>query len=411
MRSPILFLGRFAAVTSIAILAPESFAEEAAEKSELQKAIEAIQPIFVARVRYEGVDQEGLSETADALTYRLRAGFETGAISATKFLIEFDHVEALIDDFNSTINGNTGFPVVADPDVTELNRIQLTNTSLPDTKLTFGRQRIILDDSRFVGNVGWRQNEQTFDGVRVQNTSLGNLALDVSYVQQINRIFGDDSPIGRWDGDNFIINANHPSPIGKVTGFAYLLDIENAGGIFSSQTIGARLNGAQKLADGKLSYVASLAQQNDYGDSPFDYSANYVLAEGTYSQNGISAGLGYELLGGDAQRGFQSSLATLHKFQGWADKFLVTPTGGIEDLYVKAGYAPGAVGPFQGTKFVAVYHDYSADQNGGDYGSEVNLLATTKWESLGFTLKYADYDSDGFATDTNKVWIQVDFGF
>ena len=35
---------------------------------------------------------------------------------------------------------------------------------------------------------------------------------------------------------------------------------------------------------------------------------------------------------------FQTLLATLHKFQGWADKFLTTPPNGIRDLYGSAGY-------------------------------------------------------------------------
>ena len=380
-------------------------------KSELDRAIEAIQPIFQARLRFEGVDQDGFAETASALTYRLRVGFETGEIADTKLLLEFDHIDDLIDDFNSTINGQPQFPVVADPNATELNRVQLVNTSLPSTKVTLGRQRIILDDSRFVGNVGWRQNEQTFDGLRIENSGFGDLSLDVSYIEQVNRIFGDDSPIGRWNGETYLINAKHPTPIGKITGFAYLIDVDDAGGIFSSQTVGARLNGAQEIGQGKLAYVASYAQQNDYGASPFDYQADYVFAEGTYSQSGFSAGLGYELLGGDAARGFQSPLATLHKFQGWADKFLVTPTTGIEDLYVKAGYAPAKTGPFKNTKLLAIYHDFSADTQGIDYGSELNLLATAKWKSLGLTFKYADYRAEAFATDTNKIWFQVDYGF
>lgn len=388
-----------------------AFADETTSTSDVEAAIEAIKPIFAARLRYESVDQDGIAETADALTYRFRAGFETGEIADTKFLIEFDHVEDIVDDFNSTINGETTFPVVADPNVTELNRLQLTNTSIPDTKATLGRQRIILDDSRFVGNVGWRQNEQTFDGLRVQNTSFGDLSIDVSYVNRINRIFGDDSPIGVWEGDNFIINASHKTPIGKVTGFAYLLDIENAGGIFSSQTLGARLSGSQKVGGGKFSYSASYAQQEDYGDSPFDYSADYIFAEGTYAQNGLSAGIGYEVLGGDTERAFQTPLATLHKFQGWSDKFLATPTTGVEDLYVKAGYAPGNVGPFKGTKFLAVYHDLSAETGGTDYGSEINLLATAKWKNLGLTLKFAEYTADEFATDTQKLWFQVGYAF
>lgn len=388
-----------------------AYADSPEPKSELEAAIEAIEPIFNLRLRYEGVDQDGFAETADALTYRLRVGFETGAVADTKFLIDFDHIEDLVDDFNSTLNGNTNFPVVADPNATELNRIQLSNTSLPDTKVTLGRQRIILDDSRFVGNVGWRQNEQTFDALRVQNTSLGELSIDVSYINQINRIFGDDSPIGVWEGDTYIVNASHPSPIGKITGFAYLLDIDNAGGVFSSETIGARIAGSEALGQGKLSYTASYAQQSDYGSSPFDYRADYLMAEGGYAQNGLSAGVGYELLGGDEARGFQTPLATLHKFQGWADKFLATPTSGVEDIYFKAGYAAGDFGPLKGASVLAVYHDFSADRGGADFGTEINLLAKAKWKKLGFTLKYADYRADAFATNTQKIWLQADFGF
>lgn len=402
-----------ATAMSLTCLAPlPAFAEEdAAPKSELAAAIAASKAIFNARLRYESVDQDGIAENADALTYRFRAGVQTGEAYDTSFLIEFDHVEDIVDDFNSTTNGNTGFPVVADPNVTELNRLQLVNKSIPDTTITLGRQRIILDDSRFVGNVGWRQNEQTFDALRVQNASLGQLTVDVSYINRVNRIFGDESPIGVWEGDSYIVNASHPTPIGKITAFGYFLDVDNAGGIFSSQTIGARLNGAQEIGAGKLSYAASYAQQEDYGSSALDYDADYMFAEAVYAQNGFSGGVGYEVLGGDNQRAFQTPFATLHKFQGWADKFLVTPIDGVEDLYVKAGYSPGDVGPFSNVKFLAVYHDFSAETGGSDYGTEIDLLVAAKWDKIGLTLKFADYSADDFATDTQKLWFQIDYGF
>lgn len=385
-------------------------------KGPLLTAIEESKPIFNARLRYETVDQETTATrtegVADALTYRFRAGLETGAAYDTKFLIEFDHVEDIIDDFNSTINGNTTFPVVADPNVTELNRLQLTNTSLPDTTTTLGRQRIILDDSRFVGNVGWRQNEQTFDGIRFQNTSLGKLVIDASYVQQVNRIFGDDSPSGNFEGDATFVNVSHPTPIGKVTGFAYLFDFDDSAGN-STQTLGVRLAGAQPVGSGKFTYAASYAQQEDYGSNPTSFDADYYLIEGAYSASGFTLGAGYEVLGSDdGMAAFGAPLGTLHKFQGWADKFLVTPAGGVEDLYAKAGYSLGDVGALKGVKFLGVYHDFSANEGPlDDYGSEINLSASAKWEKFGLLIKYADYSADDFADDTQKLWVQVDFGF
>ncbi|HBJ39594.1 MAG TPA: hypothetical protein DDZ20_02115, partial [Hyphomonas sp.] len=67
--------------------------------SRWETALADTKPIFNARLRYEGVEQEGLPEDASALTYRFRAGFETGKIFDTALLVEFDHIDDLIDDF------------------------------------------------------------------------------------------------------------------------------------------------------------------------------------------------------------------------------------------------------------------------------------------------------------------------
>ena len=411
-------LSSAAGFLTIATFCVPAFAQDTEQKeskSEIEDAISKIKPIFQARLRYESVEQDNALSNADALTYRFRAGLQTGEAYGTSFLIEFDHVEDIVDDFNPdpfTPNANTGvFSVVADPRITELNRLQLVNKSLPDTTVTLGRQRIILDDSRFIGNVGWRQNEQTFDALRVQNKSLGELSLDVSYVNRVNRIFGDDSNVGEWDGDTYLINASHPTPIGNLTGFAYFIDFNNAGGIFSNQTIGARLAGKQTFGEGSFGYSLSYAIQEDYGSSNLDYSADYANAEGTYKTGGLLLGAGYELLGGDMQRGFQAPLSTLHKFNGWADIFLNTPTMGIEDLYLKAGYAPGNLGMLKGTNFIAVYHEFSSDTGGLNYGSELNLVTTTKVGKVKTLIKFADYSADDFDVDTQKIWVQFDYAF
>jgi len=393
-------------------------AEEAPKEevaATFENAIKATKPIFNTRLRYETVDQDGIAETADALTYRFRAGLETGSYLGTKFLIEFDHVEDIVDDFNSTTNGKGTFPVVADPNVTELNRFQLTNTSISDTTITLGRQRLIMDDSRFVGNVGWRQNEQTFDGLRLTNESLGKLKIDAAYVTRVNRIFGDEGAdaggaAGHWTGDTYLFNASLPTAIGKVTGFAYLIDADEAA-IMSTQTIGARLAGKKPVGDGSLSYALSYAQQQDFGSSNADYSADFYMAEAAYGIKGFTVGAGYEVLGSDNGVSFKTPFATLHKFQGWADKFLVTPPNGIEDVYFKAGYKFGDVGPFKGLSVLGFYHDFSAETGSSDYGSEIDLVASAKVGKFKLTLKYADYSADAFATDTSKLWTQIDFAF
>ena len=116
--------------------------------------------------------------------------------------------------------------MVADPESYEVNRLQITNTALSGTTLTLGRQRIALDDHRFVGNVGWRQNEQTFDAARIVNKSVPKLIIDATYLNQVNRIYGPDSPQGRWHGDGWLGNVAWQLPITKLTAFAYVLDFE-----------------------------------------------------------------------------------------------------------------------------------------------------------------------------------------
>ncbi|MEP6342602.1 MAG: major outer membrane protein [Maricaulaceae bacterium] len=401
----------FLIITS-GLIAPSAFAQDSVVS--LEEAIKASKVLANFRLRYEGADFDNGTETADALTYRARVGFETGAFLDTKFLVEFDHIEDITGDFNDTINGNTGFAVIADPSATELNRLQLTNTSLPDTKLTAGRQRIILDDSRFVGNVGWRQNEQTYDAVRVTNTSIKGLTLDASYVDQVNRIFGDEAPSGRFDSESWLLNAGYKLPVEganvKISGFAYLLDLSNAG--LSSNTYGAQL-WAKK---GPLAVVGRYATQSDAGDNPVDYSADHYFAEASFKKNGFNAALGYEVLGADSDSdgSFTTPLATLHKFNGFADVFLATPTQGLEDLYIKGGYKTGPIGPLPFINMFAVYHDFDSNKGGIDFGSEIDAVIATKLtKKVGLLFKFADYSQGDVGTPFSRTRysVQLDYGF
>ena len=187
-------------------------------------------PIADIRLRYERVDQLGLARKAEALTLRTRLGFETGAFYDLTALIEAEITAGLgPEDYNDTLNGRTAFPVVADPESTELNRAQLTYSGITDTKIIVGRQRIILDNARFVGNVGWRQNEQTFDAVLASTQWIPDIALTYAYLGQVHRIFGSDSPVGGLDSDSHLVNAKFTGlPPVDITGYAYLIDLDEA---------------------------------------------------------------------------------------------------------------------------------------------------------------------------------------
>jgi hypothetical protein len=406
-------------VPGMAVLAVVSFGQAgAAEPGPLRSALSATKPIVDARLRTEDVDQLGLANDANAITLRARLGFETGKAWNTSLLVEGEAVVPLENDYrpDPSVPTMVTYPVVPDPENYEVSRFQLVNTSLPGTTMTLGRQRILLDDQRFVGNVGWRQNEQTFDAFRIVNKSVKNLVLDATYLNRVNRIFGHDSPQGTYKGDSALLNASYQTKVGKIAAFGYLLQFDDIVGVpaavrDSTSTYGLRFAGEKQAGKVKIGYLASWATQTDAGDNPLAFDLDYQAAElsATYKQFGLGAGL--EILEGNGAKGFTTPLATLHKFQGWADKFLATPANGIEDAYVNAFMNLKAVGGLETLNLMLGYHDYEAERVSADYGSEVNVSVAAKLSKVNFMLKYADYRQGVLASarDTEKYWMQIEF--
>ena len=205
----------------------------AGDDNSFKSALSDTKYILDARVRSEDVEQAGIANDANATTLRARLGFETGKLWNTSLLVEGEAVVPLDTDYrpDPMVPEMVTYPVVADPESYAINRLQLVNTSIPGTTLTLGRQRINLDDQRFVGASAWRQNEQTFDAFRVVNKSIENLVLDATYLNQVNRVFGERSPQGKYEGDSVLLNAGYQTKIGKITAFGYLLKFDNIVGV------------------------------------------------------------------------------------------------------------------------------------------------------------------------------------
>ena len=173
----------------------------------LSDAILNSRPIFNVRYRYEGVDQDGFTEYARASTLRTRVGFETQRYKGFNVLFDIENISTIGNElYNDTVNNRGQFPVVADPNITELNQAYLNFDGLYDTAIRLGRQRINLDNQRFVGAVGFRQNEQTFDAIRLTNKSINDTSLQYIYVDNVNRIFGDDSRVGDFKSNSHLVN-------------------------------------------------------------------------------------------------------------------------------------------------------------------------------------------------------------
>ncbi|MEQ9463180.1 MAG: alginate export family protein [Haliea sp.] len=358
------------------------------------------------RYRLEHVDQDGLPESALASTLRSRVSLASAPRAGFAVELELDDVTALGSDrYNSTVNGRGDYPVVADPEGTEVNRAQL-DYRRGSLHATAGRQRILHGSQRFVGNVGWRQNEQTYDGLRVQWRGAA-ATLDASYVNRVQRVFGPDDGAqpADWDGDFTLLRGSwSPHPQHTVAAFAYRLDIDPSRAFGSgltvanaNQTLGLEYNGQWRA----LTFAASWASQHDIGDNPGNFRAQYHNLEADWALPAVNLRAGYEVLGGDNGVGFRTPLATLHKFQGWADAFLVTPGEGLRDRWLGISGNRGVI------SWAAVYHDFRSDRRSQRLGRELDLLLGWKVSprlSLQFKLARFDATDSGYR-DTDKAWL------
>lgn len=396
-----------------------AFAEETtkpAEDSGIVAAIKAGKPIIDVRYRFEFKDQAGFAEDAYANTIRTRLGYETGEFHHLKLLVEFENVATIGDDhFNSTTNGRAQFPVIADPDATELNRAQVTFTGIEKTPIIIGRQAYNMGNQRFVGAVDFRQNQQTFDAARLSSTIVDGLSVDYLYISRVHRVFGDDNPLGEFDSDSHVFSATYDAKkLGKLSGYGLLLDLKEAPAL-SSRTFGVRYENAFVLDKGagvSIGVAGEYALQKDYALNPFDYSENYISAEGSLSAKAATLRFGYEQLSGNGVIGFATPLATLHKFQGFADVFLNTPANGIEDIYGTVQYN-WKNAPFgAGLNFFATYHDFKAETGGADIGEEFDAgVAVNFRKHWSAEFKGAVYNGvPGFA-DRSLIWASLRFQY
>jgi len=373
-------------------------------------------PLFDTRLRFESVDQGTLD--AEALTLRIRAGAEA-KIGDFSLLAEGEGTVAPIDDYNAfpfPLPGNRQwrpqYAVIADPENLELNRLQLQYKSKP-LIATLGRQRINLDDQRWVGSVGWRQNEQTFDAVRGE-AKLGPVAIDLTYAIAQRTIFGEYAgPRTRLDG-HFVF-AGIGSKLGPVDGklFAYLLDYDETFFLAnSSQSYGGFLAASLPIGPKfKLALRASYARQSDYASNPFDYAADYWSFDAGTTLAGFNLAGGWEKLGSDNGRAVQTPVATLHKFNGWADLFLTTPPNGLEDAWLTVGRKFDGVKLLPGLNANLTFHQFDSAVGDLEYGTEWDASLGFKLGKVGVLLKYADYDARDFGLDTRKFWLQAEWAF
>ena len=408
---------------------------------------------FYARYRFEQVEDDQLPvlRNAHANTLRTTLGYSTQLFHDFGAYVQLEDVR-VIGDARYNDGGSNGIvnrAVVVDPEGTEVQQALLRYRGIPRTQLMIGRQDIehrAAPLNRYVGAVPWRQNWQSFDGIRVTSDYLPAFKADYSHIWNVNRIFGEANPIADrsdYDVGGHLLSVTYSGvPYSTLEGYAYLLNFDSnaaATKALSTSTYGARLQGAWDVVQyaAKLLYTAEYAQQRDYADNPIEVSVDYTLLElglnkaFPYAEfESVMAKVSYEVLEGEGRKAvgagfvpgsFQTPLGTNHAFQGWADRFLTTPADGVEDWYGTVTVRAFA------TNLMLVYHTYSSSNDDYDYGHEWNLQLTRAFaDHYTVGLKYADYSAaddtlnrarNGAASagkqafDLKKVWAWVELRF
>ena len=358
-----------------------------------------------ARLRYELVDDDAVPSDANAVTLRTRLSFSASRKRFGSGHFEFEDVRPVGHDrFNSTANGKTNFAVVADPEATEVNRAWWRYTTGHAIAIKLGRQLVNRDRGRILGHVGWRQNQQTFDALTAERGD-GRFRFWSGYLTRANRIFGDEHPnsvlrqfeLDAWAGEG----TAHLGP-GTATVIVQYLEFENDP-MRSHRNLGLRWVGTHRMEnDHRIEYRAQWIDQDSHANGASTNEADYFAAEAGFETKRWGVGANVEQLSGDGIYGFQRPLATLHAYNGWADRFLSTPSDGLVDYFIDGRLA------LKGCVLSAQYHRFDADNGSLHYGDELGLAVSHKFaDRFDVMLKYAGHQAGDVGSDVHKLWLSV----
>ncbi|MGI9234188.1 MAG: hypothetical protein ACR2RD_11200 [Woeseiaceae bacterium] len=359
-----------------------------------------------ARYRLEHVDQDAFVEDSLASTLRLRGGFETGRWNGFSALLEGELVRPIgSDQFNSTVNGRTTYPVIPDPETTEINRALLYYRHGP-THVIAGRQVLPISQERFLGTVEYRQNQQTYDAIMLMNQSIPGWTLVYGYMDRVRRFLSDDNALGDIDMNSHIVNAELITPNeDRLTLYGQFLDMETpAVTAASHRNLGIRYSGSAGSEAFKWLYHAEYADQSSYADGAGFIDADYLRLElGSRFANQWVLRVGAEFLSGDGVYGFQTPFANGHIYHGLADIFaLRTPSNGLHDKYLTVE------APVLGARAAVSFHQFDSDNGNIDYGREVDVTVSYRFrQAFEIAFEFSDYDAVNFATDTRRFSLSL----
>ena len=401
---------------SVSLLLSGAALAQPKEAADFQSALTTGTPELSIRIRSETMRDDGKPEQGNGLMQRSQLGWRSNSHHGLGFRLLLVSSTQLNSEFNDDSSVKTSdYPWTPAKDETDFTEAFVFWNMTEGTALKFGRQKLDLDRTRFVGPNEFRQTQRFYQGVSGELAKGQPLNVFVGYFLKER---GPDTL--ERETDFTVFRASYEwLPGHTLLGSAYLHDRKTS----SSAT--APSNKIQTVrADGKiatssdyhLKYLVESGRQSSY--------ANGTIADTKYLQYGTSInapthflGVYQETLGGNGTIGFYNPLGLLHPTQGWADKFNSTPAKGVQDTWLSTGYNGSQWG------FQVDYHQFKTATDLAALGKELDVRLDWRFsKKLLFRAELANYVSDqscpaSAATSTHishacsmkRVWLNMNY--
>ena len=343
------------------------------------------------------------------------AGWRSAPWGDLRFTIEGIHTDRLgpknFNDDGGLINISP-YPLLPDPQTTDLNQAFVEYSGLPATRVVAGRQRVRMDSQRWVSDNDFRQIPQLFDGIGATNTSLPYAELYAAYFSRVRTTSGVDSPLNL----SLLHAAINPWPGHAVAAYAIFHDQPQNGAFTgfannSYRVVGARAEGAFALAAHRLEfpYTLEYARQDAYAGGDPRIDVPYWRAGGGVTWHNVTLRADQEVKGSNAgQYGVQMPLTDFYGFNGWTLHFFNTPRQGLKDRWATLRW------PVADFLFFAEAHKFRTDFANLDFGHENDMgISWSFYDGVSLRLQHARYDPgpDGTGARVRKTWLTLTYTY
>lgn len=276
----------------------------------------------------------------------------------------------------------------------QVNELWLELALKKGFSLKMGRQELVYDDHRLLGNVDWANNTRSHDALLLKYANKDkelNWHLGGAFNQSGEPTFGTDYNLNNY----------------KFLGFTWLK--KGFSKAHSNVSAAATLNGLNSLdtasTSPKVSFTLGPLYNYQYNEWKAVLGAYYQTGKtaknqsisafmtnvyGEYRSKKLIAGIGLDYLSGssddtpaDETQSFSTLYATNHKFYGYMDYFLAIPTDtkqrGLMDAYLRLGTSPCKnVTTTLDTHYFALANENAASSMKKNLGTELDLLLEYK---------------------------------